>query len=55
MQIQVLEFDPEKDVLRMAEVHSHPQEVWQIAPCPSDPGILMTVHNEGMPIPVSHL
>ncbi len=46
-QIQVLEFEPEKDTIRMAEVHSHPQEVWQISPCPSDPRMLMTVHNEG--------
>ncbi len=46
-QIQVLEYEPEKDTIRMAEVHSHPQEVWQIAPCPSDPRMLMTVHNEG--------
>ena len=46
-QIQVLEYEPEKDTIRMAEVHLHPQEVWQIAPCPSDPRMLMTVHNEG--------
>ncbi|CAL8463698.1 g3232 [Coccomyxa elongata] len=45
-EIQVLEFEPEKDTIRMAEVHSHPQEVWQIAPCPSNPCLLMTVHNE---------
>ncbi|EIE27740.1 WD40 repeat-like protein [Coccomyxa subellipsoidea C-169] len=47
-EIQILEFDPEKDTIRMAEVHSHPQEVWQIAPCPSDPRTLMTIHNEGI-------
>lgn len=47
LQIQVLEYDPEKEALNMAQSYSHPQEVWQIALSPSDQPLLMTVHNEG--------
>ena len=44
----VLDYDPDAETLKMAESHSHPAEIWQLASCPAgDPRALLSVYCEG--------
>jgi hypothetical protein len=54
MQIQILEYDSEREAIRMTHTFDHPQEIWQIAPCPSLPAVMGTVHNEGAAVVYCH-
>ncbi len=47
VQVQVLEFDLERDELRPVAVYVHAHEIWSITPSPTDPCAFITVHNEG--------
>ena len=44
----MLEFEADREQLRVAETHAHPPEIWQLAPHPQDASLLATVHNEGV-------
>ena len=47
-QVVVLDYDPDAETLKMAESHSHPAEIWQLASCPAgDPRTLLSVYSEG--------
>jgi len=48
VQVQVLEFDLERDELRPVAVYVHAHEIWSITPSPADPGAFVTVHNDGV-------
>ena len=44
----MLDYDPDAETLKMAESHSHPAEIWQLASCPAgDPRTLLSVYSEG--------
>jgi hypothetical protein len=46
--VVLLDFDPEADTLKMAETHSHPPEIWQLASCPAgDARMLLSLYSEG--------
>ncbi len=48
VQVVVLDYDPDGETLKMAETHSHPAEIWQLASCPAgDPRMLLSVYSEG--------
>ncbi|CAK0785551.1 hypothetical protein CVIRNUC_008761 [Coccomyxa viridis] len=46
-EVVVLDYDPDAETLKMAESHSHPAEIWQLASCPAgDPRTLLSVYSE---------
>ena len=45
----VLDYDPDGETVKVAETHSHPAEIWQLASCPADnQRMLLSVYSEGM-------
>lgn len=54
VQVVVLDYDPDGETFKLAERHSHPAEIWQLASCPAgDPRMLLSVYSEGA-LPASH-
>lgn len=49
LQIQLLEFNPEADSIKVLASYLHGQEVWHLAPHPQDTQILATISNQGQP------
>lgn len=47
LQIQVLEYDAERDSIRCVVSYPHAAEVWGLAPSPTQPNILASVSNSG--------
>ena len=43
-ELHQVEFNEETGDIRCARVYEHPEEVWHIAPCPTDPTLVTTVH-----------
>ncbi len=47
LQIQLLEFNPETESVKVLASYLHGQEVWQLAPHPTDAETLVTIGNQG--------
>ena len=47
VQIQLLEFNPETDSIKVLASYLHGQEVWHLAPHPQDVQTLATISNQG--------
>ena len=47
VQIQLLEFNPETDSIKVLASYLHGQEVWHLAPHPQNAQILATIRNQG--------
>lgn len=47
VQIQLLEFNPETDSVKVLASYLHGQEVWHLAPHPQDAQTLATISNQG--------
>jgi hypothetical protein len=45
--VRLLEYDSDQEVLRSAAAWLHPDEVWDVAPCPLATERLVTVHSKG--------
>ncbi|CAL5224411.1 g7093 [Coccomyxa viridis] len=46
-EVVVLDYDPDGETVKVAETHSHPAEIWQLASCPADnQRMLLSVYSE---------
>ena len=44
----MLDYDPDGETVKVAETHSHPAEIWQLAACPAgNQRMLLSVYSEG--------
>ncbi|GBF90294.1 WD repeat-containing protein [Raphidocelis subcapitata] len=46
-EVRLLEYDPDQEALLSLGVWAHPEEVWEVAPCPIASDRLATVHSRG--------
>ncbi|KAG5184762.1 hypothetical protein JKP88DRAFT_354368 [Tribonema minus] len=44
-ELQLLHFSDDTNELTCAAVYSHPDEIWDLAPCPSDRNLVLSCHN----------
>ncbi len=45
----MLDYDPDGETVKVAETHSHPAEIWQLASCPAgNQRMLLSVYSEGV-------
>mmetsp|Transcript_19738 Transcript_19738/g.33910 ORF Transcript_19738/g.33910 Transcript_19738/m.33910 type:complete len:374 (-) Transcript_19738:58-1179(-) len=46
-ELHLIEFNEESNEITCERVYSHPNEIWHISPCPSNPALVFTVYNTG--------
>eukprot|EP00877_Chromochloris_zofingiensis_P005866 jgi/Chrzof1/1532/Cz10g11120.t1 len=46
-EVRLLEYDPDQESLKSIRVLAHPEEIWDLASCPSSSDQFVTVHSKG--------
>eukprot|EP00939_MAST-03C_sp_MAST-3C-sp1_P002993 g2993.t1 len=47
-EVHLLDFDEDAKEVRCLAVMNHPNEIWDLKPCPFDPDLLFTCHSDGL-------